>query len=113
MANIFEQEHLRQELRQDLAAYFKLTPQEVRTAHLDMLTSLEAEAMMLQKYVTTRDSPYFQYALHSIVTVATRLKSKFLLDISQKLNSPTSDEELLHAINLFLQMIRNLRRIVI
>lgn len=113
MKPLFDQMVVRKELKQCLASYFDCSIQDVNNLLSDLLTSLEAEVMLLEKYVGHQENPNFGFARDSICTVAKRLHSDFLNKMLELLDSSDSREAMEDNIAYFLQCIHALRQIVI
>ena len=107
--NLDYRQNILDELRKALASYFSLRSGEVRQLLSNLLLSLEAEGMILEKYASNREDPNYSFALESLVMVGKRLRSPFLQERSSSLTSAASDQDIRDAIDDFLKDIRDIR----
>ena len=108
MWNETEQERVLRELTKCLASYFAMPSGEVENLLSDLLISLEAETMLLDKYVSHQDDSHFAFARDSVAIVAKRLKSRYLLDACKSIEGEPTPEQKANVV-LFYKRIRELR----
>ena len=93
MWNETEQERVLKELTKCLASYFAIPSGEVESLLSDLLISLEAETLMLDKYVSNQNDSHFVFARDSVTIVAERLKSRYLLDACKSIEGEPTPEQ--------------------
>ena len=93
-----------------LASYYDITDKEASKLVMDVIHSLEAQAIVLQKQSATPDAPTFQYALNAILTVINRLHATQLEAIAKPLHwlSDATDAMRTHHIKEFIAFLNSL-----
>ena len=66
------------ELMIRLASFYDITDKEASKLVMDVIHSLEVQALALQKMSSSPDDPSFKYALNSIMMVVSRLHASHL-----------------------------------
>ena len=98
------------ELMVRLASYYDITQKEARKFVMDVIHSLEAQALVLQKHSSTPEAPIFQYALSSILMVVNRLHATQLERVAKDLSNLQGLSETLrtHNIRQFIAFLNSL-----
>ena len=109
MGGTFHRENALGELRKGLASYFAVSQEDVWPLLSDLLLSLEAEVMILEKYTSRQGDPNFAFAHDSILMVARRLRSAFLEEMVAMLDASGSAKEFSANVTGFLRCIREMR----
>ena len=93
-----------------LASYYDITDKEASRFVMDVIHSLEAQAIVLQKHSTEPTTPDFQYALHSIMMVINRLHATQLEQVAKALHNlnDLSDTMRTHNIRQFIAFLNSL-----
>ena len=93
-----------------LASYYDITDKEASKLVTEVIHSLEAQALVLQKNRTTPNAPNFQYALRSILMVIRRLHATNLERFAKSLSDlqDLSDTMRTHNIKQFIAFLNSL-----
>ena len=93
-----------------LASYYDISDKEASKLVMDVIHSLEAQALVLQKHSATPDAPNFKYALNSILMVINRLHATQLDTIAKALHNlnDLSDTMRTHNIRQFIAFLNSL-----
>ena len=93
-----------------LASYYDITQKEASKLVMDVIHSLEAQALVLQKHSSTPEAPIFQYALRSILMVVNRLHAAQLERFAMDLNNLKDLSETMrtHNIRQFIAFLNSL-----
>ena len=93
-----------------LASYYDISEMEASRLVMDVIHSLEAQALVLQKHSATPDAPNFQYALKSIMMVISRLHATQLENVAKPLQDiqELSDTMRTHNIKQFIAYLNSL-----
>ena len=93
-----------------LASYYDITDKEASKLVMDVIHSLEAQALVLQKLSNSPEDPGYKFALASIMTVVSRLHASHLEHCLKNLThlNGLSDSLRKHNIKQFIAFLNSL-----
>ncbi len=93
-----------------LASYYDISEKEASRLVMDVIHSLESQALVLQKHSATPEAPNFKYALHSIMMVINRLHATQLENVAKALHDlqDLSESMRTHNIKQFIAYLNSL-----